>query len=87
MNNKGHETLEDELNQAAKKVKVGGIYYHYKNPNNYYKVVGLGIQEATDKICVLYQAEYNKKLTFVRDLGSWLENPEFNVSRFSLVDD
>ena len=88
MPHKSHEQLEEELNVAKSKVVVGGIYAHYKHPENLHKVIDLGTQEATDKICVIYQSLYGKKLTFVRDLDSWLETPELNgtkVERFKLV--
>ncbi|MCL5785023.1 MAG: DUF1653 domain-containing protein [Patescibacteria group bacterium] len=89
MAHKNPQILEDELKQAKRLIKVGGFYTHYKNPLNTYKVIELAIQEASDKICVIYQAEYNKNLIFVRDLDSWLENPEVNgqkVIRFKLVE-
>lgn len=89
MPRKTHEEIEEELKIAATQVKVGGTYSHYKNPEHTYTVVSLAMQEATENICVIYRAEYGKKLTFVRDLHSWLENPEVNgvkVPRFKLVE-
>lgn len=85
MENKSQELLEEELKKAAEQVKVGGIYCNFKDPNKLYKVIGLGIQESTDTVCVIYQAEYNKKLTFVRALEKWLEKPSSEVQRFGLV--
>lgn len=87
-NHKSHKQIKKELREAEKKIKVGGVYSHYKNPENLYKVIGFGIQEATDKVCVIYQAEYDKKLIFVRDLDFWLEKVEVEgtlVNRFSEV--
>lgn len=88
MIHKTHEQLRTELKKAKKRIVIGGIYSHYKKPENLYRVIGLGIQEATDKICVIYRAEYAKEFTFVRDLDSWVDTPEFDgvkVQRFKLV--
>jgi hypothetical protein len=45
-----------KLQQAAKKVQVGGVYFHYKNPDKAYKVLNLAVTEADDEVCVIYQA-------------------------------
>lgn len=90
MAHKNQIGLERELNQAAEMVKVGEIYSHYKNPQNHYQVIGLGVQEATDKICVIYQAQYGGKFIFVRDLDSWLDTVDVDgvkVLRFKLTKD
>lgn len=79
--------LSGELAAARQKVNVGSLYYHYKNPEQAYKVVSVAITEWDDKICVIYQAQYGEKLTFVRPLESWLEEVEWGgkmVSRFTL---
>lgn len=83
---KTQEELEIELIEAEKMIKIGSRYSHFKRPDRTYKVVGLGIQERTEKICVIYQAEYGRKLIFVRDLESWLEQPQVGVDRFKLVE-
>lgn len=78
--------LEEKLKEASKKVKVGGRYWHFKNPDHFYTVVSLGIQEATENVCVLYKAEY-ADITFVRDLESWISKVEVNgklADRFTL---
>jgi hypothetical protein len=85
MEHKSHQILEEELQKAGKQVKVGGTYSHFKHPERLYKVVSLGVQEGTDRICVIYRAEYNKDLVFVRDLDSWLEKPKEGIDRFTLV--
>ncbi len=87
MDHKTHQQLEQELSEGAAKVQIDGIYTHYKNPEQKYRVVGLGIQEASDEICVLYQPLQNNKITFVRDLKNWLEQPQPGQDRFSLVTD
>lgn len=87
---KTHEEIEQELDTAKKLVKIGGIYSHFKNPQNHYEVIDLAMQEATEKVCVIYRALYGKHLLFVRDLDIWLKQPEMdgkNVSRFTLIED
>lgn len=88
MPHKTHTGLHNELKEAKKLVKINGVYSHYKNPSKLYKVIALGIQEATDKICVIYQAEYDHDLFFIRDLDSWIEKPLVEgqeVERFKRV--
>ncbi len=85
---KTHSDLHLMLSKAKEKVTIGGIYSHYKHPENTYKVINLGITEADDQICVIYQATYDDQLVFVRPIDSWLETPEWNgqkVERFKLI--
>lgn len=85
---KSHDQLESELEEAKKLVKIGGIYTHFKNPEHHYKIIDVAIQEATDKVCIIYQTLYGKKLLFIRDLDSWISQPEVDgkkVDRFTLV--
>jgi hypothetical protein len=85
MEHKDHRQIEKGLEEAKKLVKVGGIYSHYKNSDKLYEVIAIGVQEATDKLCVIYQAKYNEKLIFARDLDSWLKEPSKGTSRFNLI--
>lgn len=85
---KTQKILQKELEEAQKRIIIGGTYSHYKQPENHYTVVALGVQEATDKLCVIYRAEYDEKLLFVRDVDSWLSKPEVDgkyVERFVYV--
>lgn len=75
-NHKDSAELHHEIGEAKKKVEVGGIYSHYKNPKKTYKVIQLGFFESTDEICVVYQAMYDSELIFIRPLHSWLEEIE-----------
>lgn len=87
---KSHDQLLAELAAAKTKVQVGGRYAHYKYPENTYRVIGLGFRETSDSLCVMYQAEYDPSLVFIRELESWLETPEVNgvkVPRFLAVQD
>ena len=87
-NHKSHEQLHRELSDARKQVCVGGTYSHYKYPENAYLVTGLGFIEASDEVCVIYQATYDTELVFVRPLRNWLEKLDFHgekVLRFAQV--
>ncbi|MFH0954780.1 MAG: DUF1653 domain-containing protein [Candidatus Micrarchaeota archaeon] len=86
MAHKSYSAIEKELVAAKKRVKVGGTYSHYKNPKHLVKVVALGTQEATDKVCVIYHDIANPDVLFVRDLDSWLEMPIKDTPRFKLVE-
>jgi hypothetical protein len=86
MAHKGEETLIAEIEKAKSLVSVGGFYTHYKNPDKQYKVTEIAILEATDELCVIYQAQYGEKLTFARPLASWLETIKWQnnlVPRFT----
>ena len=82
------DELLKELGQAKKKIVLGGVYYHYKNSNQHYKVVDIVILEATDEIAVVYEAQYGSTLRFVRPLTSWCERITWHgrqVSRFTQI--
>jgi len=88
-----HKTV-DELNQmlndARSKVKVGGSCYHYKHFDRLYTLVDVVIIEATEEIAVLYRAEYEglKGITFMRPIQDFLAEVEVNnqiVSRFTFI--
>ena len=82
------DELVAQIKRAEGLIRVGGIYSHYKNPDNLYKVIGFGVVESNDEIAVLYQAQYGKKLVFVRPLTSWLERVERQgqkVPRFKII--
>ena len=85
---KSHQQLEQELAEAAKLIKVGASYQHYKDPNKIYKVLQLATQEWDDELCVVYQAQYGSGLYFVRSLKEWLDQVKWEgrpVPRFTLV--
>lgn len=60
--------LEKRKAEALKRVKVGGIYFHHKNPQVLYKVIDIAFQEADESLCVIYQMVDNPTLTWVRNL-------------------
>jgi len=88
---KTHEeqlALAKRIEDAKTKVTVGAKYWHYKSMDKVYEVTGLGFLEATDELCVIYQAQYGERLTFLRPLTIWLENVEWKgetVPRFNII--
>jgi hypothetical protein len=78
--------LSARLTEAAKQVEVGGRYMHYKQLS--YTVTGLALREEDNEPCVIYQAEYDDKLTWIRPVSNWLEEVEVagkKVQRFVKV--
>lgn len=79
------EQLEQKRNEARKYIEIGALYYHYRDNTKLYKIIDLGIQEATEDVCVIYQSQYGENLVWVRNLDSWQELVEVNgkkIARF-----
>lgn len=77
--------MTKEVESAKTRVTVGAKYRHYKSADKIYEVTGLGFLEANDELCVIYQAQYGERLTFLRPLASWVELVEWEgvlASRF-----
>jgi len=74
------------------KIKIGGIYKHYKNAN-LYKVIALAKDSDTLKDIVVYEALYPNPLSrvWVRPYFEWIEEvtdkEDKKVSRFTFVED
>jgi hypothetical protein len=84
---KSQDTLAAELHATEDRIKVGGLYRHFKDPDHTYTVIFLAIDEDSE-VCVVYKAHYGKQLTFVRSAKSWLDTVESNgttVQRFTLI--
>lgn len=80
-----HEELIKKIKESAKLVEIGNEFTHYKYPERIYQVIDIGIQEATENVCVIYCDKKSPDIHFVRDLDSWLETIEFEgalVPRF-----
>jgi hypothetical protein len=76
--------LSAKLTQAAKQVIVGARYMHYKQLN--YKVLALALREEDNEPCVIYQAEYDDNVTWIRPVSAWIEEVELDgkkVKRFT----
>ena len=77
--------LITSIKKAQQQVVVGGTYYHYRSPDKHYQVVNLAIDEATDKVVVIYKPLYlEAELLWTRSLDIWCENVE-GVPRFTKV--
>ncbi len=80
MSHRPYSELQQEKASAGEIVLIGRKYIHHKYPERRYQVVDIGIQEASDKVCVIYCDTNMPDIHFVRDLDSWLE-------RFTLAND
>jgi len=69
--------LKAELEQARTQVEVGARYKHYKSTRKIYTVLDLAFQEENNELCVIYRAEYEERLTYIRPLASWLMTVEW----------
>lgn len=70
------EILNQSLITAKRRIEVGELYYHYRTPNQFYRVLAIALDEATGKPCVVYQALYGEQLVWVRDLNVWCDKVE-----------
>ncbi len=80
--------LAKEIEAAKSQVAIGSQYWHYKGRDKVYEVIGLGFIEANDELCVIYQAQYGERLTFLRPLTIWLEEVVWEgqtVPRFTKI--
>jgi len=89
MAHKTKEELEKDLNKAKERIKLGDLYYHYKNPDKFYKIVDFVIIEHDDSAGVVYEAVYEelKGIKFVRPVAEFWEIVEFRgerVKRFNV---
>ncbi len=83
------QLLKQELEQAEQHIEVGAQYRHYKAAHKIYKVLHLAFQEEDNELSVIYQAEYDERLIFIRPVLSWLEDVEWEgetVPRFSRLE-
>ena len=63
------EELEAMLKDAKTRVPLG-LYTHYKNGKQYL-VTGYGVARYQGEVCVIYEAQYGKRLTYIRTLAEW----------------
>ncbi len=67
------QVLIDKCIRSSADIEVGAVYYHYRNPQVLYKILYIGLLEATEEPCVIYQNMDNLKLIWVRAISSWQE--------------
>lgn len=80
------EELSRRLTEAAQAVSVGADYIHYKG--KLYTVRDLAILESTNEICVIYQAQYGNRLTFIRPVSDWIKDVQWQgetLTRFTKI--
>lgn len=85
---KTYEELMSDINAAARLVRVGMYYAHYKHPEIPYVVKGLAIIEENSEVAVRYASTTNSDVEFVRPLHKWLETVEWQgetLPRFTLL--
>ena len=80
--------MKKKLNEASSLVKPGGIYFHYKNPDEHYAVMGVSLSTQTLEQMVIYVALYGAQAVWVRPLSQWLEKINVDgrlIDRFTLI--
>ncbi len=85
---KPQEEIQRQIERALKKVKVGGLYFHFKNPEHLYVLESIGCLESTEEVCVCYRAQYGKGVLWIRTLEDFLGSKEIDgkkVSRFKAL--
>jgi len=86
-----HIELAKRVAGARMKVKVGELYYHWRNPAKHYRVINVGINEADEQIVVVYELLIDPVTVWVRPLrgtDGWLtpvEQDGREIPRFSRV--
>lgn len=66
MGSKNSQQLLSELDNLKQRINVGDKFYHFKHPESFYIVVAVGFIENNEEPCIVYQAEYGDKITWVR---------------------
>lgn len=86
MEHTNQKDLNKKLKNVEEKVRVGDLYYHFKDPTKHYIVESIGIIEDSEKICICYRALYGKEILWVRTLENFLEKVNGKTPRFIAVD-
>ena len=71
MAHKPLEELAKKLVNAGREVEVGARYVHYKDRAKEYRVKSLAILEATEEVGVIYEAQYDTHISFIRPLADF----------------
>lgn len=74
MSHSSYSDLKERIQDSSVKVKVGGLYYHWKDPKTHYKVIAIGLNESDESIVVIYQ-NIDNQIVWVRALegdSGWL---------------
>ena len=88
-----YQELARRVKSAEMKVKPGAIYCHWKHPEQHYRVIRVGIDEATEELVVVYEMLVEPKpVVWVRRLrgkDGWLTPVEHDgreIPRFQPVE-
>lgn len=88
MAHKTQGELAQILKDARDLVPMNARYTHFKDPSKEYEIVGHGIIEETEEAAVIYQAQYDERISFIRPITNFLEIKETEngpVARFVRV--
>lgn len=72
------EELAEKLSHAGREVFVGARYTHYKDSTKEYVVKSLAILEATEEVGVIYEAQYDTRISFIRPFADFCALVEVN---------
>ncbi len=76
------------LEKLKTQIPLGARYFHYKNPNQFYTIISHGIIEATEEPGIIYRAEYDTQIIWIRPASVFLEEVEWEgkkVPRFTRI--
>ena len=79
--------LKRLIKNAKARVKVGGKYIHFKNPEHVYLVLDIAIDQE-HKALVIYKGLYGEHLTWARPVDEFAGSiilKDKKVKRFTLV--
>ena len=89
-----HQELANRIQGAEMKVVPGSLYYHWHNPDQHYRVIRVGIDEATEELVVVYELLVKPKpVVWVRRLrgeDGWLTpvmQDGIEIPRFQAIKD
>lgn len=88
MSHTSQEALQKKIENALRRIKIGQLYYHYKNPKKLYVIEFIGLLEEREEICVGYRALYGPGLLWVRDLANFLTKVDVEgkkINRFNQI--
>jgi hypothetical protein len=70
-----HTLSTDDFNNIISNipVKIGEIYTHYSNPNKYYKILNVALDEATEEPVIIYKSLQDPYICWCRSYKNWSE--------------
>lgn len=80
--------FKNGFEKTKAEIPIGARFVHYKNPAHTYRVIALAVIEATLEPAVVYQAEYDPEINWIRPATVFLEMVEWNgemVPRFKRI--